>query len=165
MLNPEVYESACVNIGQVSMNGGTTLFQPFQNYVIYQKKATTALNTLYNNANYINTPIPEDLVTICGIVNYDRGMGTVTITPRSLNDFMYEHGNDKKGSWNADDFFSADGYLQIRALSRQPIYVYTETGNLIIYEWVDPGFHELLIPTTGVYIVKLGALSKKIAIP
>lgn len=165
MLNPGNYESVLVQLSNVTLNGGGDLFEPGRDYIIYQQKATTALSTLFPNANYIGTPIPDAPATISGLVTFNRFTGEVTISPRFLSDITYAYGNNPKGSWNADDVFASDGFLQVRSLTRQPIQVYSVLGRLVIQEWIEPGFTELRVPTNGVYIVKLGNLTKRISIP
>ncbi|MEG0950162.1 MAG: hypothetical protein RSE51_02095 [Bacteroidales bacterium] len=165
MLNPGNYESMLIQLSNITMNGGGDLFETGKHYIIYQQKATTALFTLFPYADYIGTPIPDAPVNIAGLVTFNRFTGEVTITPRFMADISYSYGNNPKGSWNADDVFASDGYLQVRSLTRQPIQVYTLLGQIIIQEWIEPGFTELYVPTNGVYIVKLGKLTKRISIP
>lgn len=165
MLNPDNYESALVQLTNITANGGGDLFQPGQHYIIYQQQATSAIFTQFPQANYIGTPIPDAPFTLTGLVTYNRFTSEITITPRFISDISYAYGNNRKGSWDADDIFSSDGYLQIRSLTRQPLQVYTLLGQIIINEWIEPGFTEIYVPTTGVYIVRLGQLTKRISIP
>lgn len=165
MLNPNVYESALVQLQNVSMNGGETLFEVDKNYIVYQESSTTALQTLFPEANYIGTPIPTASFNLTGVVNFNHFTGEVTVTPRFLADFGYSYGNDKNGSWLAEDVFSADGYLKVRSSVRQQLSVFTVLGQLVYQEYVDPGLSEVNLPTGGVYVVKMGKLVKRIVIP
>ena len=165
MLNPDTYESSYVELINVVMNGGGGIFAPGRDYIVYQQGATTALNTRFPWANYIGTTIPSTAFTLSGIVGFNHFTGEVTVTPRSLSDFSYEHGNLSAGPWQADEFYSADQYLRIHTDSRQQVNIYTLLGQLVIQEWVNPGLTQIYIPTTGVYLVQLGNQTKRIAFP
>ncbi|MEG1617170.1 MAG: hypothetical protein RR202_12025 [Bacteroidales bacterium] len=165
MLNPVIYESSLVSLQNVVVNGGGTTFQLGQNYIVYQQKATTAIATLFANADYLNTPVPTAPFNLTGLVTYNRFTGEVTITPRSLSDISYDYGNTKVGNWRSEDLFVADGYLHVRSLVRQQIRVYTALGQLVIQEWVDSGNTEIALPVNGIYMVKMGNLVKKVVFP
>lgn len=165
MMNPDNYESALVKLNNITANGGGDLFQPGRHYIIYQQQATSAIFTQFPLANYIGTPIPEAPFNLTGLVTFNRFTSEITITPRFFSDITYSYGNNRKGSWEADDISVSDGYLQIRSLTRQPLQVYTLLGQIIIDQWVEPGFSEIAMPNSGVYIVKLGQLTKRVCIP
>ncbi len=165
MLNPDIYESALVNIGEVEINGSGLRFKPNNHYIIYQDKLTSAINTIFPNANYLNAVIPGGPTGVTGIVNFNRFTGEVTITPRSMSDFFHQKGGNYKESWLPDDFFFADGYLHINSGKRQPIQIYNIMGEMVNNKFVEQGVTEMKINKTGVYIVKLGSKTGRISVP
>ncbi len=165
MLNPDIYESALVNIGNVDINGVGLRFKPNNHYIIYQDKSTSAINTIFPNANYLNVNIPSGPIGLTGIVNFNRFTGEVTITPRSWSDFYFENGGNYKEIWHPDDFFFSDGHLHINSGKRQSIQIYNIMGEMVNSNWVEPGVTEIKINKTGVYIVKLGNKTGRISVP
>ena len=164
MLNPTIYESSYVNIGNVDIASNGLSFKPNHKYPIYQNKFSSSINTIFPNANYLNIPIPEGQIIISGIVNFNRFTGEVSITPRSWSDFYFDKGGNYKENWNPDDFFFGDGYLHINSLKRQDIQIFNIMGEKIISKSIEAGISQMKINKTGVYIVKLGTKTGKISV-
>ena len=130
MLDPNIYESSYVNIGNVEIGGDGLTFKSNNKYPIYQQKFKSSLNTIFPNANYLNIPIPSGPIMLSGIVNYNRFTGEVSITPRAWSDFHFDKGGNVRELWGPDEFFFGDGYLHLNSMKRQNVQVYNIMGEM-----------------------------------
>jgi hypothetical protein len=163
--SPADYESMLIEADNVSATGGGNLFEPNRSYLLQQGAQQSAIATLFPRANYLGTLVPTAPFNLTALVDYNHATGEASLTPRSTADITYATGNLTAGSWDADDVYAADGYLNVRSIARQPLQVYSLLGQVVLNRWVDPGLTEIQMPAGGVYIVRLGGLTKRIGIP
>ena len=80
---------------------------------------------------------------------------THQVTGRSLTDPSYTDGVE---------VFGNDGVITIRTSRRIQVRVFTILGQLISNATLNPGTSELRIRAHGVYILKIGNITQKVAL-
>ena len=62
------------------------------------------------------------------------------------------------------EIFAKDGTVIIRTPRKVQVKVFTILGQLVSQDILNPGTSELKIASRGIYIIKIGSLTQKIAI-
>lgn len=67
---------------------------------------------------------------------------------------------------NADgiEIYSSDGYIYVRSPKRVEAKVFSILGQLVANPYVGPGLTEIQIQARGIYIVKVGTVTQKVAL-
>ena len=80
---------------------------------------------------------------------------THKITGRSLTD---------PGATDGVEIYGANGVITIRTQRRIQVKVFTILGQLVSQATLNPGISELKINARGIYIVKIGNITQKVAL-
>lgn len=62
------------------------------------------------------------------------------------------------------EIYSADGYIYIRSVKRQEFKVFTILGQMVQAGHAGPGLTEIQMQTRGIYIVKVGTVTQRVAL-
>ena len=62
------------------------------------------------------------------------------------------------------EIYSSDGYIYIRSSKKQSAKVFTILGQLVFNGNVGPGLTEIQMQPRGIYIVKVGSVTQKVAL-
>ena len=62
------------------------------------------------------------------------------------------------------EIFCKDGTVIVKTPRRIPVKVFTILGQLVSQDILNPGTSELKIASRGIYIIKIGSLTQKIAV-
>ena len=62
------------------------------------------------------------------------------------------------------EVYSNDGFIYIRTPKRVQVQVFTILGQLVSQAYINPGTSQLKIETRGIYIVKVGSVTQKVAL-
>ena len=62
------------------------------------------------------------------------------------------------------EVYSNDGFIYIRTPKRVQVQVFTILGQLVSQAYINPVTSQLKIETRGIYIVKVGSVTQKVAL-
>lgn len=65
-----------------------------------------------------------------------------------------------------DDAFTmvADGYVYIAVRQRTTVKIFTILGQLIVQDTLQPGIYRYKLSTRGIYLLKLGAATRRVTV-
>lgn len=60
--------------------------------------------------------------------------------------------------------FGSDGFIYIRSPRRYPAQVYTMLGQIVRQTYVNPGYTEMQVGGRGIYLVRVGDVTRKVVL-